>query len=804
MKRVRNVVLRCSLVIVFTLTGIFGIASPVAKAESNNVVSTFFRTNYVYLVPGDSFTNSEVTANGFKSIGTSVFNSSDSTGQAVTGLDLELDSSLAFDIVTPTPAQPGPPVYQWAFGDVLEGSSFGVNCALVPSKYPTTTFTPGFDVSRSLDKTVFTTEDTQYLTITVTPRQPEVTALQVSVSAYLIGSKVNAVITSPTTDLAQGIYLSPDGSSLSISLTGLTLDEPRTINVTLQITPLVAEAEYVPSINVYRPTETLATGTTAGSSVSYTVPDNCTWTWSAQDSYTWQWSELLTKIVCFHGYSNEILPPVNQVQANYIYMLTYYSQADTFTNHEVVGNRSLNSSFINTNDSTGQPVTGLNLKFDSNFVLESFTPTPDQLGPPTYIWSLGDLSENLLAPVSFQKSGDDTYAYTPGFDVSRSFDKTVFVSEDTQTVTITVIPREENMTSCNVIVYATNDDNVETIIISPTHDPAAGIFRDPEGQFIGIFLSGLEQDVEKPVEVTLSVTPKVPNAEYKPEVGIRRNEIINNGSSTGSSISHDLADVGTWTWSAVGEYAWNWTEFLIRSIFFPLYSANTPVGTNIEVEDDDINICFSEITTGGETSITTSTEPPEPTEGFEFEGTYYDVNTTATYSDNITVTITYDDTGMTLEEEELLRLYHWNGFVWEDVTVLPVDTDNNEITGIATSLSWFSVGIPPEVTWLPPLSTSEIYLAQDGSTIPVKFQLTDANGDLVTDAGVIVTITRDSSQQEVLSGIAVYEPDMQGYRINAQTKDWELGEYTIHLSVNQEAIYGLNLVEKGQAKGKEK
>ena len=86
----------------------------------------------------------------------------------------------------------------------------------------------------------------------------------------------------------------------------------------------------------------------------------------------------------------------------------------------------------------------------------------------------------------------------------------------------------------------------------------------------------------------------------------------------------------------------------------------------------------------------------------------------------------------------------------------------------------------------------------------LQFLLTDTDSNPVAGADVTVTVTRDSDGLLVLSGIAVYESDIPGYRINAQTKDWELGEYTIKLSVNRNAGYGLSLVQKGQAKGKDK
>ena len=42
------------------------------------------------------------------------------------------------------------------------------------------------------------------------------------------------------------------------------------------------------------------------------------------------------------------------------------------------------------------------------------------------------------------------------------------------------------------------------------------------------------------------------------------------------------------------------------------------------------------------------------------------------------------------------------------------------------------------------------------------------------------------------------------YQVNVKTQGWTLANYTIHLSVSEEATCGLSLVQKGQAKGKDK
>ncbi|MFQ5878963.1 MAG: hypothetical protein ACE5IZ_02155 [Dehalococcoidia bacterium] len=168
------------------------------------------------------------------------------------------------------------------------------------------TFTPGFDASRSVDVTQFSGPDTQTLTITVTPRQV-MERLGINVAAPE-NDLVNAVITSPTS--GDDIDLSPDGHFLRINPTGLPLNTPWTITVTIQVTPKVPNVEFVPTVVVSTWDEPLASGTTTGSSVSHTVDGMGTWTWSAQGSYEWQWREQIVRHVDFPSHSTEVVEPV--------------------------------------------------------------------------------------------------------------------------------------------------------------------------------------------------------------------------------------------------------------------------------------------------------------------------------------------------------------------------------------------------------------------------------------------------------------------------------------------------------------
>ncbi|MBI4743744.1 MAG: fibronectin type III domain-containing protein [Actinobacteria bacterium] len=122
---------------------------------------------------------------------------------------------------------------------------------------------------------------------------------------------------------------------------------------------------------------------------------------------------------------------------------------------------------------------------------------------------------------------------------------------------------------------------------------------------------------------------------------------------------------------------------------------STSTGTDVPASlGNNVNLNFDQVTGSGTTSVTVSTTAPAPSpSGFNLLGLYYDVSTTATFSGKIRVTFPYDESQVTGAEADL-RLFHWEGGIWKDVTVLPVDTANNLITGEVTSLSPFSVGSP--------------------------------------------------------------------------------------------------------------
>ena len=131
-----------------------------------------------------------------------------------------------------------------------------------------------------------------------------------------------------------------------------------------------------------------------------------------------------------------------------------------------------------------------------------------------------------------------------------------------------------------------------------------------------------------------------------------------------------------------------WSSWSTETMFT---TADTPTGSPVTVIRTNTNIGFNQVTIGGCTWVTlSSTNPLGPIpRGFAVVGPFRDVVTTASYAGTITIGLPFDPSG--IPDEQRLRLFHWNGFFWQDVTT-SVDTTNDIVYGRVSSLSWFFIG----------------------------------------------------------------------------------------------------------------
>lgn len=125
-------------------------------------------------------------------------------------------------------------------------------------------------------------------------------------------------------------------------------------------------------------------------------------------------------------------------------------------------------------------------------------------------------------------------------------------------------------------------------------------------------------------------------------------------------------------------------------------------GSNVTVSPaPGVTLLFTSITSDGEVNaqggiITFAVHGYTP-----LPATGYNITTNASYQGYITISIDYrEDDLKNFGYEEKLKIFHFNGRVWEDITT-SVDADGNRVVGKSTSLSPFVVAAPVEALKVP-------------------------------------------------------------------------------------------------------
>ncbi len=153
-------------------------------------------------------------------------------------------------------------------------------------------------------------------------------------------------------------------------------------------------------------------------------------------------------------------------------------------------------------------------------------------------------------------------------------------------------------------------------------------------------------------------------------------------------VAHDMNELGQIVGRAIDPDG-NVRAFLLTP------AGNTPAGKCVKVEPSQgCCVTFEQVSEAGDTSITPNPEVPALPEGYTALGVSADISTTATCSGNMTLCFSYDDTDLSPAQEAKVKLLHWDGAAWEDATSA-LDTEANQVTGQAASLSPFVVAVAP-------------------------------------------------------------------------------------------------------------
>ncbi|MBI5406211.1 MAG: putative Ig domain-containing protein, partial [Nitrospirae bacterium] len=172
---------------------------------------------------------------------------------------------------------------------------------------------------------------------------------------------------------------------------------------------------------------------------------------------------------------------------------------------------------------------------------------------------------------------------------------------------------------------------------------------------------------------------------------------------------------------------------------------NTQTGTNVTVSaSNNTSVTFDMVITIG---ITTSTQNGTGTAlpaGYA-NPSYFDISTTATFSGNVTICITYNEATYAVREG-LVKILHKEGGVLIDRTTF-VNTATNTVCGVVTSFSEFAIA-STAATNLQVTTLSQAVVSGDVSSV-VQVEAKDNNGATDTGYSGTANVSSNSSTLRV-------------------------------------------------------
>jgi hypothetical protein len=188
------------------------------------------------------------------------------------------------------------------------------------------------------------------------------------------------------------------------------------------------------------------------------------------------------------------------------------------------------------------------------------------------------------------------------------------------------------------------------------------------------------------------------------------------------------------------------------------------------------------VTQGGITSLTTSTPPPggpAPPDGFGLgdPATYYELSTTALHAGVIRVCIDY--TGVKYANELDLKLLHFEGGKWVDITT-SLDAVNDIICGESTSLSPFVVAqaaLPVAIDIEPGKFPNKINLRSDRNVKTAIFSTPSFDATQIDPATVTLAGASVRTKKKGRMAATVKDVDKDGRKdllVQMEIEDLEL------------------------------
>jgi hypothetical protein len=269
---------------------------------------------------------------------------------------------------------------------------------------------------------------------------------------------------------------------------------------------------------------------------------------------------------------------------------------DDFNNESVNGFKFWASNMGNTNDGSGSTMYNLTSTLDSQYDFLWQEPNAQMHEDNIYKWSFGNVPENGAYGMAVGGDWENTIFvdYYPGFTASRSITPRILQQDGQQVFTLDVMAKE-TMDYLRVLI-SVNPNTMITPIIIETDAISVPEQTDsyPGPNRWDIYLHHPQVDTLYTFKAVISadIADEIGAVEYVPQVDIVCVNSTNHSqqSSSVTCNTDQLDGLGSWTWSADGDYLWNWVNTFSKGITLNEYVNVGPLVTNAAANPNPVAV----------------------------------------------------------------------------------------------------------------------------------------------------------------------------------------------------------------------
>jgi hypothetical protein len=270
---------------------------------------------------------------------------------------------------------------------------------------------------------------------------------------------------------------------------------------------------------------------------------------------------------------------------------------DIFNNELVNGFKFWSSHIGNTADGSGSTMYNLTSTLNSVYDFLWQEPGAQEHDKTLYNWSFGNVPENGTYGIAVGGDWDNTIFvdYNPGFTVSRTISPRILQQDGQQVFTLQVTAKEE-MDHLRILI-SVNPNTLITPIIFETDatDLPESTDSYPGPNRWDVYLHHPQVDTLYTLQAVISVdiADGLGAVEYVPQVDIvcvNSTDIPQQKSSSVTCDPEQLDGLGSWTWSADGDYLWNWVYTFSKGITLNEYINAGPLVINAAANPNPVAV----------------------------------------------------------------------------------------------------------------------------------------------------------------------------------------------------------------------